>query len=255
MVASCLAVASTNNAIDNRDMNYSTVMSSKQLNEAIHKIVLEKIETIHEEIIASQAKDSLDKNDVRDIFNEKFLNIMTSIQSEYRAAILGTNNNMALFGIVITIIALLASFYNLLLSKNLKKEAKEILNEGEETFRERIDKIEKNSRDIIQGSINNINKINYYQDILHNHINRKLATNLTNMDVKEAYADYNSLHEKVISITSLSKKIITTTLPELNVPKFEQLKKSKPMQNYLKQIREYFKDDLDLVAKIDEVIS
>jgi len=27
------------------------------------------------------------------------------------------------------------------------------------------------------------------------------------------------------------------------------------MQNYLKQIREYFKDDLDLIAKIDEVIS
>ncbi len=278
IIISCLSVASSNSTIPNKDTNSSaTTASAKEINDAINRAVSEKIATMHKEIIADQLKDSLNKNDVRDIFNDKFLNIMNSIQSEYRAAILGTNNNMTIFGILITIIALVTSFYNLFLSRSLKKEAKEILNDGEETFKIRIEKIKENSRIAIdkseesfnnkinqiendsrvsiQNSIYNINKINYYQNILLNYINRRLTTNLSKMDVDKAYADYAALHEKVISITSLDQETIATTLPELNIQKFEQLKRSEPMQNYLKQIREYFKDDSDLVSSIDKAIS
>ncbi len=237
IIVSYLGVASSNSAMPNKDTNSSATVSVKEINDAINRAVSDKVATIYKEIIAGQPKVSLDENDVRDIFNDKFLNIMGSIQSEYKSAILSTNTNMTYFGIMVGLVTFAIGFLTLI---SFQKERKKLSNNAKKDYRKIIE---------------NINRIHYHQNILLNYINKRLVTNLSKKEVQEAYADYNALHEKVIDITSLDKETIVKTLPELNTPKFKQLKKSVPMQNYLKQIREYFKDDSGLVSSIDKAIS
>ncbi len=258
IIISCFGMASPNSIILNKDTNSSVTLSVKELNDAINRAVSDKIATIHKEMVASQSKNSLDKNDVRDIFNDKFLNIMTSVQSEYKSAILGTNINMTYLGVFISLFAI---FMGAVTYVSFKEQRKEI----DKIIKVKLGKSTKERRKIVikelKKSTEDMNDINYHQNILFYYINQIHATNLADIDnidnkkLAKVYKEYNVLYEKIISITSLDKDTIVKTLPELNIVKFEQLKRSEPMQNYLKQIKEYFKDDSDLVSSIDKAIS
>ncbi|MFK5975816.1 MAG: hypothetical protein QM493_04860 [Sulfurovum sp.] len=258
-------------------MTLSLVIASTMPSKRDIVDIKEEIKSINE--INSTKVAIITKEDINIIFNDNFVNILSKIQSEYKSAILLTNGNITyfgsvitIFGFLITIMAILVSMYNLYIVNSLKKKVLSDL-EGEiltirgditkeikiETNRE----IKQRTKRIVSSEIKlarkRINKIHNHQHKLFYYINNMFSTQLSkvsSLDTEEfqkIYATYNINYKLIADITSLDRGIMIETIKQLDIPKREQLRKSKVMQDYLKDLKEY-DNNIELFEAINEVL-
>ena len=218
------------------------------------------------------------QEEIRKIARDEFYKHINQTQLEHQNAIIKTNNNITLFGIVMgTILTLLGLFYYFNISKTfekIKQERKEAIRELKDNLIEKITteqkSIEENIKDTLEfQSSKKIKKIAMSEielamsklfnlqklsEDLHFLLNKTLVQNLNKESPSKAFAKYNQRFEKIINITSLQKEHIIPALKEIKVPIYRSILHSNEMKKYLEALKDYT-DDIDIIEEVNKLLS